>query len=194
MVWSYSGVRPLYDDGASDPSSITRDYVFKLDADDGGGAAALSIYGGKITTYRKLAEHALDELTPFLPPMRPRWTRARRASRRRPAGRRGGLERGAHPALSGAAGGLMRGLARRHGTRALAVLGDAKNARRSRRGFRPRTRRGRDRLPRARGMGARRRRRAVAPDQVRHRHDRRASASRVAAYVASAVCGDGHAR
>ena len=46
----------LYDDGASDPSSITRDYVFKLDTAGNGSAAALSIYGGKITTYRKLAE------------------------------------------------------------------------------------------------------------------------------------------
>ena len=126
VVWSYSGVRPLYDDGASDPSSITRDYVFKLDADDGRGAAALSIYGGKITTYRKLAEHALDELTPFLPPMQPRWT----AGAVLPGG---DLPEGAaawsaelirrFPALPA---GLMRSLARRHGTRALKVLGGVK--------------------------------------------------------------------
>ena len=60
VVWSFSGVRPLYDDGSSDPSAITRDYVFKLDNAGGAGAPSLSIYGGKITTYRRLAEHALD--------------------------------------------------------------------------------------------------------------------------------------
>jgi glycerol-3-phosphate dehydrogenase len=74
VVWTYSGVRPLYDDGSADPSEVTRDYVFKLDSEDGKGAAALSIYGGKITTYRKLAEHALQDLAPFLPPMAARWT------------------------------------------------------------------------------------------------------------------------
>jgi glycerol-3-phosphate dehydrogenase len=56
VVWTYAGVRPLYDDGASDPSAITRDYVLKLDALDGppgpDRAPVLSIYGGKITTYR----------------------------------------------------------------------------------------------------------------------------------------------
>ena len=59
-MWTFAGIRPLYDDGASDPSAITRDYVFKLDAADGRDAPVLSIYGGKITTYRKLAEHALE--------------------------------------------------------------------------------------------------------------------------------------
>lgn len=59
-VWSYSGVRPLYDDHKSDTSTITRDYVFDLDRE--GGAPILSIFGGKITTYRKLAEHSLQKL------------------------------------------------------------------------------------------------------------------------------------
>lgn len=59
-VWSYSGVRPLYDDQKSDNSTVTRDYVFELDSD--GGAPILSIFGGKLTTYRKLAEHALERL------------------------------------------------------------------------------------------------------------------------------------
>ncbi|TNE56705.1 MAG: glycerol-3-phosphate dehydrogenase, partial [Sphingomonadales bacterium] len=59
-IWSYSGVRPLYDDHKSDNSTVTRDYVFDLD--DTGGAPILSIFGGKITTYRKLAEHALEKL------------------------------------------------------------------------------------------------------------------------------------
>jgi glycerol-3-phosphate dehydrogenase len=53
VVWSYSGVRPLYDDGKEDPSAITRDYVLLLDEQ---GPPLLSVFGGKITTYRKLAE------------------------------------------------------------------------------------------------------------------------------------------
>ncbi|MEM9349505.1 MAG: glycerol-3-phosphate dehydrogenase [Pseudomonadota bacterium] len=59
IVWTYSGVRPLYDDGASSASAATRDYVLKLDQD---GAPLLNIFGGKITTYRKLAEHAMEKL------------------------------------------------------------------------------------------------------------------------------------
>ena len=65
VVWSYAGVRPLYDDGASAAKDATRDYVLSLDADDG-QPPALTIYGGKITTYRKLAEAALERLAPFL--------------------------------------------------------------------------------------------------------------------------------
>ncbi len=65
VVWTYSGVRPLYDDGASEAQAATRDYVLVLD--DKGGAPLLSIYGGKLTTYRRLAEHALDRLAPHLP-------------------------------------------------------------------------------------------------------------------------------
>ncbi len=74
VVWSYSGVRPLYDDLGENISTVTRDYVFDVDlgpGDAGGGpndgaAPLLSIFGGKITTYRKLAEHALDKLLPKL--------------------------------------------------------------------------------------------------------------------------------
>jgi glycerol-3-phosphate dehydrogenase len=73
VVWTYSGVRPLYDDGSADASAVTRDYVFDLDH-PGEGAPVLSIFGGKITTFRKLAEHALDELKPFFPAMKPAWT------------------------------------------------------------------------------------------------------------------------
>jgi glycerol-3-phosphate dehydrogenase len=65
VLWSYAGVRPLYDDAASDVSAVTRDYVFELDQ-PGGEAPLLSVFGGKITTYRKLAEHALDKLKPVL--------------------------------------------------------------------------------------------------------------------------------
>lgn len=72
IVWTYSGVRPLYDDGASSASAATRDYVLKID--NSRGAPALNIFGGKITTYRCLAESALEEIEKFLPvPGRP-WT------------------------------------------------------------------------------------------------------------------------
>lgn len=66
VVWTYSGVRPLYDDGASKAQAATRDYVLTLDAPEG-MAPLLSIFGGKITTYRRLAEAALEKLTPLMP-------------------------------------------------------------------------------------------------------------------------------
>ncbi len=81
MVWTYSGVRPLYDDGASEAKAATRDYVFELDTP--GGAPLLSIYGGKITTYRRLAEEALERLAPYLRSAKAR--KAGPASRRCPA-------------------------------------------------------------------------------------------------------------
>ena len=64
VVWTYSGVRPLYDDGASEAKAATREYVFELDTP--GGVPLLSIYGGKITTHRRLAEEALERLAPYL--------------------------------------------------------------------------------------------------------------------------------
>jgi len=65
VIWTYSGVRPLYDDGASEAQAATRDYVLDL---DNSGAPMLSIFGGKITTYRRLAQHALEKLERHLPP------------------------------------------------------------------------------------------------------------------------------
>jgi glycerol-3-phosphate dehydrogenase len=74
VVWTYSGVRPLYDDGASKAQEATRDYVLSLDAREG-VAPLLSIFGGKITTYRRLAEAALDKLAEHLPAVRENnWT------------------------------------------------------------------------------------------------------------------------
>jgi glycerol-3-phosphate dehydrogenase len=67
VVWTYSGVRPLYDDGASTAQEATRDYVLELD-DAGNQPPLLSVFGGKITTYRRLAEAALDRLAPHLAP------------------------------------------------------------------------------------------------------------------------------
>jgi glycerol-3-phosphate dehydrogenase len=66
VVWTYSGVRPLYDDGANKAQEATRDYVLTLEAGEG-RAPLLSVFGGKITTYRRLAEAALDKLAPFIP-------------------------------------------------------------------------------------------------------------------------------
>jgi len=73
VVWSYAGVRPLYDDDSKSASAVTRDYVFDLDSADG-GAPLLSIFGGKITTYRRLAEHALNKLLPLLGRNAAGWT------------------------------------------------------------------------------------------------------------------------
>ena len=63
VVWSYSGVRPLYDDGASSATAATRDYVLKIDLS--AGAPILNVFGGKITTYRRLAETAMKKIAPF---------------------------------------------------------------------------------------------------------------------------------
>ena len=73
-VWSYSGVRPLYDDGDVSASTVTRDYVFDLDT-AAGRAPLLSVYGGKLTTYRRLAEHAMSELRSSLRFDAREWTR-----------------------------------------------------------------------------------------------------------------------
>lgn len=73
IVWSYSGVRPLCDDESDSPQAITRDYTLAID-DDHGRAPLLSVFGGKLTTYRKLAEHALDKLAKFYPQAGKAWT------------------------------------------------------------------------------------------------------------------------
>jgi glycerol-3-phosphate dehydrogenase len=131
VVWSYSGVRPLHDDGSSDPAAVTRDYVFKVDALDSepglGRAPVLSIFGGKITTYRKLAEAALAVLAPFFPGMKPGWTRdAPLPGGDLPNGDRNALFAQLcrqYPELPAE---LLRPLARRHGSRAMRILGEAK--------------------------------------------------------------------
>ena len=126
IVWTYSGVRPLYDDGSEDPSAVTRDYVLKLDGDND-RAPLLSIFGGKITTYRKLAEHALGQLRPFFPAMRGAWTD------RKPlpggdlaAGGRAGYKRELAARYVDLPPLLLADLARRHGTRATDILADAR--------------------------------------------------------------------
>jgi glycerol-3-phosphate dehydrogenase len=127
VVWTYAGVRPLYDDGASEAKAATRDYVFELDTP--GGTPLLSIYGGKITTYRRLAEEALERLSPYL-----RSSKAREGWTAKSPLPGGDMDVSAIPALSAE---LMRSypflsavhanrLAHAYGTRATKVLGSAK--------------------------------------------------------------------
>lgn len=73
VVWSYSGVRPLYDDRADNASAATRDYVLELEAGQG-QAPLLTVFGGKLTTYRRLSEHVMEKLQPILGIARAAWT------------------------------------------------------------------------------------------------------------------------
>lgn len=127
VVWSYAGVRPLYDDGSGDPSAVTRDYVLELDAGEG-KAPLLSVLGGKLTTYRRLAEQALARLQPLLPFTAGPWT----ATATLPGGDlpAGGLDE--HQAslereYRWLDRGLTRRLARAYGTRAEWILADARS-------------------------------------------------------------------
>ena len=125
-VWRYSGVRPLYDDGSSDPSAVTRDYTLRVD-DDAGAAPVLSVFGGKITTYRRLAEHVMEKLAPYFPHLKPAWTDKAPL----PGSDFGGQSRAAardaffarHPQIQTP---TKRAIFRRHGTRADKVLGDGR--------------------------------------------------------------------
>jgi glycerol-3-phosphate dehydrogenase len=128
VVWDYAGVRPLYDDGASEAKAATREYVFELDLP--GGAPLLSIYGGKITTHRRLAEEALEKLAPYL-----KGTRAKEGWTGHAPLPGGDMDVSAIPALSAE---LMRDypflneahanrLAHAYGTRASRILGTAKS-------------------------------------------------------------------
>lgn len=129
IAWSYAGIRPLYDDKAANASAVTRDYVLDLDLGPAGAnenAPMLSIFGGKITTYRKLAEHAMAELARFFPKASGAWT----AGATLPGGDFpvDGFESlvaalvRAYPGFDPA---LLRRLARAYGTAAHALLGDA---------------------------------------------------------------------
>ena len=76
VVWAYSGVRPLPDDGATKAQAASRDYTFALDAGEAADLPVLlTVFGGKITTYRRMAERALEKLAPFFPKAgAPPWT------------------------------------------------------------------------------------------------------------------------
>lgn len=73
IVWRFSGVRPLQKDEHADPKKVTRDYLLEV-LDDNGKLPVLSIFGGKITTHRRLAEHAMEKLLPYFPDMSDPWT------------------------------------------------------------------------------------------------------------------------
>ena len=130
IVWTYSGVRPLYDDGSSDPSAVTRDYVLKVDAgEDGRAPPVLSIFGGKITTYRKLAESVLGELKTCFPSMAGPWTDTESLpGGDLPAGGIAAWTDEMARRYPGLPAEIAHGVARRHGSLAPKVLGDAKSA------------------------------------------------------------------
>jgi glycerol-3-phosphate dehydrogenase len=129
VVWSYAGVRPLYDDGADNASEVTRDYVLELDAGDG-KPPALSIFGGKITTFRRLAEHAMEKLAPFFPGGKGPWTAGAKLPGGELDGRDADFERffaeraRMHPFVPPD---HLRAILRRQGGRALGFLDKAKS-------------------------------------------------------------------
>jgi glycerol-3-phosphate dehydrogenase len=125
VVWRYAGVRPLRDDGASKAQEATRDYVLELD----GNPPALSVYGGKITTYRRLAEAAMAKLQPFLPAAGGPWTRTASL----PGGDFswddiGGVQAALQARYTFLAAGTARRLVRAYGTLAPEMLGAAQSA------------------------------------------------------------------
>ena len=126
VVWHYAGVRPLYDDGGSDPSAVTRDYTLRVD-DSEGRAPVLSVFGGKITTYRRLAEHALQKLAPYFAGLKPAWTAGSPLPGSGFAAGREAARAELNARYPKVSAGLLQALFRRHGTRAAMVLGDAQS-------------------------------------------------------------------
>ncbi|KFC68412.1 Aerobic glycerol-3-phosphate dehydrogenase [Devosia sp. LC5] len=125
IVWTYSGVRPLFDDGASAAQEATRDYVLKVDGDAQSGAA-INVFGGKLTTSRRLAESVLDKIEGVLGKKGPAWTKVSKL----PGGDFEPLSfeaevRRLHKDYAGMPDGLVRRLMRLYGTKARVILGDA---------------------------------------------------------------------
>ncbi|MCH9672577.1 MAG: glycerol-3-phosphate dehydrogenase [Gammaproteobacteria bacterium] len=128
VVWSYSGVRPLYDDGASEAQEATRDYVLRADGTDT-QPRVLNIFGGKITTYRKLAEAMLSEIEELLGKRNDPWT----ATSPLPGGDFAPHEVDALISQLHAKFGFLRAehvrrLIRAYGTDAFTLMGEAKSA------------------------------------------------------------------
>ena len=148
VVWTYSGVRPLYDDGKSKAQSATREYIIKPEPSTGGGTL-LNVFGGKITTYRKLAESVMTEVENLLGERGRRWT----AGFKLPGGDFpvDGFDRlldglsAEYPFLPND---VAWRLARLYGTRSRVILKDAKVLTRAWQTFRPRA------LPRRGGVSA----------------------------------------
>jgi glycerol-3-phosphate dehydrogenase len=125
VLWRYAGVRPLYDDGSANPSAVTRDYVLRLDSDQS-VAPVLSVFGGKITTYRRLAEHALEKLAPWFPDRGPSWSGdSPLPGATIPHGDGARFAQRLQERYAGLPRALLAELARRHGALAYDVLGDA---------------------------------------------------------------------
>lgn len=124
VLWSFAGVRSLYDDGRADPSAVSREYVLQLDP---GPAPALSIFGGKLTTYRSLAEKALHKLAPNFPNAGKPWTAVAplpgSEGNESTASLCARLEK-SHPLISPS---LVAGIVGRHGARAEGMLADLGN-------------------------------------------------------------------
>jgi glycerol-3-phosphate dehydrogenase len=123
--WSYCGVRALVDDGSPDPSKVTRDYLLYVD-ENAARAPLVSVFGGKITTYRRLAERVLEKLETSFPGLRGPWT----ADAYLPGGDVPGGDVGRYASSliasrPGLPSTLLRALVHRHGSRAGDVLGTA---------------------------------------------------------------------
>ena len=128
VVWTYAGVRALHDDGSANPSKVTREYLLQLDYADN-RAPILSLYGGKLTTHRRVAEEAVGKLSGTFAGLDPGWTDRARL----PGGDLGGSSvqsfgaalRARYPDLPGD---WLTGIARRHGALADSLLGGARRA------------------------------------------------------------------
>jgi glycerol-3-phosphate dehydrogenase len=128
IVWRYAGVRPLRDDGASKAQEATRDYVLELHAAPG-EAPVLSVFGGKLTTYRRLAEAAMAKLAPFFPGLRGAWTRgAPLPGGDFPYDGVGAVQADLQRRYPFVVEATARRLVRSYGTLAAEILGDARNA------------------------------------------------------------------
>ncbi|MCB5411408.1 glycerol-3-phosphate dehydrogenase [Pseudogemmobacter faecipullorum] len=124
VVHAFSGVRPLFDDGKGNPSAVTRDYVFDLD--EAGGAPLLNVFGGKITTFRELAERGMHKLKHIFPQMGPDWT----AAAKLPGGDMPGADyesfiNSARDAFPWMPRELLQHYGRRYGTRVKDIVGAA---------------------------------------------------------------------
>ncbi|WP_315754446.1 MULTISPECIES: glycerol-3-phosphate dehydrogenase [unclassified Bradyrhizobium] len=126
IIHAFSGVRPLYDDNADNPSAVTRDYAFEVHGAPG-QPPLLSIFGGKITTFRRLAEQAMERLAPWFPQLASAWT----AGARLPGGDLGAPFdqfladlAGEYPGLPPA---VLAHYARLYGTRARDLLGASRD-------------------------------------------------------------------
>ena len=185
VVWSFAGVRSLYDDGSDRPENITRDYYLELD--EGFRAApVLTIYGGKITTYRKLAEAAMAKLSHFFAG-RPAWTsHAPLPGGDFPVGELAAQIAQARRSWPFLSADDARRLVRAYGTRLDRVLGEAASMADLGSRFRRRPHRSRDPLPDGQRMGVRAGRRAVAPHETRLTPVRRATGCAQAFHVAGA--------